>query len=138
MKQLHVLILAAGVFAGSTLWAHDHGQPAPNGGQLRQAGPYDFELVVDRVGQDEKEKPVIVYLTVHDGAKVPTAGASGSATILVGKLKTTTVLKPDGDNRMKGVAKYSAAADMKVIVSITLDGKSAEQARFTPMAKSGQ
>lgn len=138
LKPLYALILAAGVFASTPLLAHDHGQQAPNGGQLRQAGPYDYELVVEKVGQDLKEYPVIVYLTIHDGGKVPTAGATGSATILAGKLKTTSVLKPDGDNRMKGLATYSAAPGMKVIVSITLNGKAAEQARFTPLAKSGQ
>ncbi|MFA6441997.1 MAG: hypothetical protein WCV99_06665 [Sterolibacterium sp.] len=137
-KPLYALILAAGVSPSTLLLAHDHGQHAPNGGQLRQAGPYDYELVVEKVSQDVKEYPVVVYLTIHDGAKVPTAGATGSATILAGKHKTTSVLKPDGDNRMKGLATYSAAPDMKVIVSITANGKTAEQARFTPLAKSAQ
>ena len=140
MKPLHALILATGVFTSAAVFAHGDNPiaPGPNGGQLRQAGAYDYELVVVKDSQDVKENPVIVYVTVHDKDKVPTAGATGSATILAGKLKEMSTLKPDGDNRMKGFAKYSSAANMKVVVSITLNGKSAEQARFTPLAKAGQ
>ena len=68
------------------------------------------------------------------GKKVSTAGASGTATILSGKVKATATLVPDGDNRMKGVAKYASTPGMKVVVSIALSGKQPEQARFTPLA----
>jgi hypothetical protein len=137
MKPLQVLFLAASVFASATVWAHGDkpAAPGPNGGQVRQAGDHDFELVVVRDSPEVKDNPVIVYVTVHDKDKVSTAGATGSVTILAGKLKATSTLKPDGDNRMKGFAKYSSAADMKVVVSITLNGKAAEQARFTPLTK---
>ncbi|MDO8788453.1 MAG: hypothetical protein Q7J42_10335 [Sulfuritalea sp.] len=140
MKPLHALILATGVLASPALFAHGDNPNAsgPNGGQLRQAGAYDYELVMVKDSQDMKENPVIVYVTVHDKDKVPTAGATGSATILAGKLKAMSTLKPDGDNRMKGFAKYSSAADMKVVVSITLNGKAAEQTRFAPLTKSAQ
>ncbi|MDP1653813.1 MAG: hypothetical protein Q8L56_13930 [Rhodocyclaceae bacterium] len=72
-------------------------------------------------------------VTDHANQKVPTAGASGTATILAGKLKATSTLKSDGDNRMKGFAKYASTPDMKLVVSISLAGKPAEQARFTPI-----
>lgn len=137
MKPLHALILATGLFANAAVFAHSDkpDAPGPNGGQVRQAGAYDFELVMVKDSQDVKENPVIVYVTVHDKDKARTAGATGSATILAGKLKAVSTLKPDGDNRMKGFAKYSSAADMKVVVSIALNGQAAEQARFTPLAK---
>jgi hypothetical protein len=77
---------------------------------------------------------VVVYVTDHAGAKIPTVGAGGTATILAGKQKASVKLVPDGDNRLKGMATYSSTPDMKVVVSITLPGKSAEQARFTPLA----
>ena len=35
---------------------------------------------------------------------------------------------------MKGVAKYASMPGTKAVVSITLAGKQAEQARFTPLA----
>lgn len=140
MKPLHALILATSIFASPPLLAHGDkpDAPGPNGGQLRQAGAYDYELVVVKDSPDVKENPVIVYVTVHDKDKVSATGATGSATILAGKHKATSTLKPDGDNRLKGFANYSSAADMKVVVSITLNGKAAEQARFTPLAKAGK
>ena len=127
------LTLAAGVAL-----AHDDAyldtQQAPNGGQLRMAGPYHYELVLAKNATTAQENPVLVYITDHAGAKILTAGASGNATILAGKLKASTPLQPDGDNRLKGLAKYAATPDTKVVVSVTLAGKPAEQARFTPLA----
>ena len=36
---------------------------------------------------------------------------------------------------MKGAGKFNLAPDMKLVVSITLPGQAAEQARFTPLQK---
>ncbi len=105
------------------------------------AGPYHYELVVvkdAKEAKEAKENAVVVFVTDHAGQKVLTVGASGTATILAGKLKAASTLKPDGDNRMKGFAKYASASDMKVVVSITLSGKPAEQARFTPLGSQVQ
>ncbi len=106
----------------------------PNGGQLRMANAYHFELVVVKNSKEVKEHPVVVFVTDHAGTKIATAGASGTVTLLAGKLKASVTLVPDGDNRLKGVAKYASAPDMKAVVSVTLAGKPAEQARFTPLA----
>lgn len=134
--------LVAAILAGITLnagpaLAHGDAHPdavkTPNGGQLRQAGPYHYELVTARDGTDAKESPIVVYVTDDGGRKLSTAGASGTATILSGKAKATATLAPDGDNRIKGVARYASTPDMKVVVSITLSGKQPEQARFTPL-----
>lgn len=134
MKQTLIFAAAASmiVLASSTVFAHTDAyldtQKAPNGGQLRLAGAYHLELVV------AKESQVVVHVTDHAGAKVSTVGAGGTATILAGKQKATVKLVPDGDNRLKGVGKYASTADMKVVVAITLAGRTAEQARFTPLA----
>jgi len=131
-----IAVLLGLTFAAGAALAHDDAyldtQKAPNGGQLRMAGPYHYELVVAKDGRDIKANPVVVYVTDPAGQKVPTAGAAGTATILAGKQKAMAELKPDGDNRMKGFAQYAPAPDMKVVVSITLAGKQPEQARFTP------
>ena len=50
------------------------------------------------------------------------------------KQKASVKLVPDGDNRLKGIGKYASTPDRKVVVSINLAGKPAEQARFTPLA----
>ena len=128
-------ILAASV--GSAL-AHDNATldslKSAHGGQTRMAGPYHFELVLDKDSKEAKDQPVLVYLTDHAGTKIPSTGVTGTATILSGKIKSTTKLASDGDNRLKGDAKYASTPDVKVVLSITLAGKSAEQARFTPFA----
>jgi len=107
---------------------------ATQGGQLGVAGAFSYELVIDKNAKEGSESVVIVYVTDHAGKKVQTAGANGTATILAGKLKASALLRPDGDNRMKGSTQYAATPDMKVLVSITLAGKPPEQTRFTPLA----
>lgn len=144
MHQIKTFILAAAtsacMLASQPLLAHSDEhldtQLAPNGGQLRQAGPYHFELVVAGDGKEARDSALVVHVTDHAGAKVATAGATGTATILAGKNKSTATLTPDGDNRMKGSATYASTPDMKVVVAITLAGKAVEQARFTPLAAS--
>ena len=131
-------VLSLTGFAGSALAHGDEPHPdtlkAMQGGQLGVAGAFSYELVIDKNAKEGVDSAVTVYVTDHAGKKIQTAGASGTATILTGKLKASAMLKPDGDNRMKGVAKYAAAADMKVLISITLAGKPPEQTRFTPLA----
>lgn len=135
-----VSIVAALLLTSVSAWAHDDATldklKPPNGGQLRAAGIYHYELVVAPAAGKEKSAPVSVYLTDHAGTKIASVGASGSVTILSGTRKATITLQPDGDNRMKGTGDYKSAADMKAIVSIALSGKPAEQARFTPLAGS--
>lgn len=142
MMKTRTLITSAAaslmLFAGSTAFAHSDEyldtQKTPNGGQQRMAGIYHFELVVAKDSKEAKDNPVVVYVTDHANAKISTVGAGGTATILAGKQKASVKLVPDGDNRLKGVGKYASTVDMKVVVSITLAGKPAEQARFTPLA----
>jgi hypothetical protein len=138
MKTLNALIFTAALLTGTTALAHSDevldAQKAPNGGQLRMAGIYHFELIVAKDSKEAKDNPVVVYVTDHAGTKVPTVGAGGTATILAGKQKASVKLVPDGDNRLKGVGTYASTPDMKVVVSVTMAGKAAEQARFTPLA----
>lgn len=134
------LLGLSGLFFGSaTAFAHDEAtldkMKAPHGGQLRMAGIYHFEFVVVKDSKDAKDNPVLVYVTDHAGQKIPTAGATGTATILAGKTKVVANLVADGDNHLKGSANYASTPDLKAILSITLAGKPAEQARFTPLAK---
>ena len=128
------------LFASSASMAHSDeyldAQKAPNGGQLRMAGVYHFELVVANVSKVSKSNPVLVYVTDHAGKKVSSANASGAVTILSGKTKTVIKLNPAGDNRLKGVGNYASSPTMKVVASITLPGKPTEKVSFTPFVKS--
>ena len=131
-------VLTLTTYAGYALAHSDAPHPdslkATQGSQLGVAGAFNYELVIDKNAKEGVESAVMVYVTDHAGKKMQTAGASGTATILAGKLKASAILTPDGDNRMKGVAKYAAIPDVKVLVSITLPGVKPEQTRFTPMA----
>ena len=139
MKKALFLIAAASAFAlaGPTLLAHTDEaldtQKAPNGGQLRMAGAYHYELVVAKDSKEAKDNPVTVYLTDHGDKKVPAAGATGTATILAAKSKITVPLTPAGDNKLTGIGKYASDPQMKVVVSVTFADMKTEQARFTPL-----
>ena len=138
MQYLKLSLLSASLIFSPGALAHSDEyldtQNAPHGGQLRMAGIYHYELVVTKDSNAVKENPIIVYLTDHAGTRIDTAGATGTATILAGKLKATATLKADGENRMKGVAKYASTPNMKIVVSITPPGKPTGQARFTLLA----
>ena len=141
MNKIRFLTAVAFVLATSAASVHAHDdayldtQQAPHGGQLRMAGVYHLELVVDKSTPQAADKPVVVYVTDHAGQKVPTQGATGNATILAAKGKASVALVPDGDNRLKGTGRYASTADMKAIVSFTAKGQSPETARFTPLLK---
>lgn len=133
-----LFLSAALLFAGHASFAHDDAtldqMKAPNGGQLRMAGPYHFELLVDKNNKEAKDSPVTVYLTDHGEKKISAAGASGTATILAGKSKVTVPLAPAGANKLSGVGKYVSDPHMKVVVSVVFPDKKSEQARFSPLA----
>lgn len=134
---LSTVLLGLAMGAGA-VYAHDDAYldtvKSPNGGQLRMAGVYHYELVVAKDSKTARDNPILVYVTDHAGQKIPTTGATGTATLLAGKDKATVSLAPDGDNRMKGIVKYASTPGMKGAISITLPGKAAEQARFTPLS----
>ena len=130
---LSTVVLGLVLSAGSAYAHGDAAKPA-HGGQMGSAGALDLELVVAKDSKEARDNPIVVYVTDHAGKNIATAGATGSATFLAGKDKATTALVPDGDNRMKGSAKYASVAELKAIISVTLAGKTAEQARFTPLA----
>ena len=137
-KSLTIAAILATAWVSTGALAHTDDyldtQKHANGGQMRMAGALHFELVVAKDNKAAKESPITVYVTDHADAKVPTAGATGTVTLLSGKDKSTVILTPDGDNRLKGSGKYASTPDLKAIVSITAAGKPAEQARFTPLA----
>jgi hypothetical protein len=122
----------------SVALAHDDAtlstMKAPNGGQVKAAGPYHLELVVARDGDALADRPVVVHDTGHDGTKIDTHGATASATLLSSKGRSTVPLSPAGGNTMKGMAKYASTQDLKAVVSLTMPGKEPQQARFEPLA----
>lgn len=136
-QMLFALLVANALSTG--VFAHDDkaldAMKAPHGGQLRMAGDYHFELVLVRDSREARENPVVVYVTDHADQKIATKGATGKVT-LVGKggFKAEALLAPDGDNRLRGAARYASDAGLVAVVQVTLPGKRLEQARFTPLS----
>ncbi|MDT3678484.1 MAG: hypothetical protein ROZ64_06580 [Burkholderiaceae bacterium] len=136
MKPSRFLAASAALLAlcASPAFAHDDAylatQKAPNGGQLRMAGPYHYELVAGDSASTNAAGRLLVYVTDHAGAPMPTQGAQGVAHVLAGKERASVPLAPDGANRMKGAGAYPWTSDAKVVVSITMPGAKPEQARF--------
>jgi hypothetical protein len=94
MKSLKpVVALIASLLVASAALAHSDEyldtQKSPNGGQTRMASIYHFELVVAKDSKEAKDNPVVVHVTDHAWAKISTAGAVGTATILAGKTKVS-------------------------------------------------
>lgn len=122
---------------GALALAHDaatlDAMPSANGGQVRMAGPYHFELVVAKDSPTARLNPVAVYLTDHADQKLPAAGARGKVTLLVGQEKTEIALTPAGDNKLAGQGVYASLPALKAIVAITFPDGRTEQARFTPL-----
>lgn len=139
MKKLTRFGLGLALLASLTApaLAHDDAtldaMVTPNGGQVRMAGPYHFELVVAKDSPTAKENPVTVYLTDHADQKLPAAGAKGKVTLLSGKQKAEITLTPAGDNKLTGQGTYASLPAMKAIVAITFPDGRTEQARFTPL-----
>ena len=136
MNRITALLFSAVLAMPFGAQAHDDAHldkvKAPNGGQLRAAGIYHFELVLAREAGDPKDRAVAVHVTDHAGTAVASAGATGTVTLLGKGGAVRVALAPDGANRLKGAGRYVADPDLKAVVSVTLAGKPAEQARFTP------
>lgn len=138
MKTVLATTLAALLALPLGAWPHDDVSldkaKAPNGGQLRAAGTYHFELVLARDSREPKENPVVVFVTDHADARIPTTGASGRLTLLGRDGAVRISLAPDGENRLKGSGHYAPDPELKAVVAVTFAGKPTEQARFTPFA----
>lgn len=118
-RRLHIVLAVAMTLgmrqAIGDCDAYLDGLPAPNGGQLRAAGPFHLELVV-------RPTEIIVYVTDHGGKPVPTEKATASVTVSNRTTGTSVVLSPAGGNALNGQGRFSVDADTKVVVTLSLGG----------------
>ena len=122
-----VLCITASFVLGGPGVLFAHTGLGPHGGTTTDAGPYFAELVA-------KGKDFQVY--VYDDASgnpVATAGAKGSATVLVGEQKETVTLQPGPGNvnLMVGSVSFSIGAGARIVVQLQLSGQAPVVARFT-------
>jgi hypothetical protein len=101
-----------------------HEAKGPNGGAVKDAGPYHMELVV-------KGADLSVFLTDSKDSPVDLAGAAGNAIVLADKKQQSVALHLGG-NGLHGHGDFRPAKDLQVVVSVTLPGSKPVQAKFTP------
>ncbi len=132
------LLLTAGLFS-TAAFAHTDEYldtvVGPNGGQLRMAGAYHFELVLAKGAKAGAPSAVKLYVLDHGNNPQPAKDAKATVLMVSGKTKAKAELLPTGENLLAGSAAYTAAADLKAVVNISIKtdhGEITEQAMFTP------
>lgn len=114
--------------------AHDNGyfdsNPTPHGGQVRMAGAYHVEAVLD--GQK-----LVLYVTDHGDQAQSTAGWQGRATVLNGTDVTRLPLTAAGMNRMQGDTTATITADTKLVVLLQPPNTEALQLSYKPGTATG-
>ena len=122
MKKIFAIAaLAASVAFSGNVFAH--GAKPKHGGIVQSAGDLAFELVA-------KDGSTTIYVDDH-GKDKPTAGASGTLTVLKGAQKTEFPLTAGANNTLvvKGDAKL--ARGNKAVAAITFADKKAVSVRFS-------
>lgn len=106
-----------------------------DGGTIRAAGDYQFELVI-KPHREVRETPIVLFITDRDGKPVETTSARGHADFSSGGLKGRTTLHPDGANRMKGYGLMSAKRDLHIDEKIrpcSIGSRPATRSGFRPI-----
>ena len=122
MKSIFaVAALTASVILSGNV--HAHGAKAKHGGIVQSAGDLSFELVA-------KNGAATIYVDDH-GKDLPTAGATGTLTVLKGTEKTELPLVAGGNNTLlvKGDAKLAAGS--KAVAAVTFADKKTVSVRFS-------
>ncbi len=122
MKARRITLLALLVVTPFVAFAHG-AKVGPNGGQVQEAGPYHFELVVG-------DRDLSVYVTDASAKPVATKGAKATAIVLTNKKPVRITLSPVGTNELKGRGSFVSGSDLKLVFSLILPGKKPVMVRF--------
>ncbi|MGZ8287917.1 MAG: hypothetical protein ACXW2U_00555 [Telluria sp.] len=99
-----------------------HGSKARHGGIVQSAGDLSFELV-------SKDAKTTIYVDDH-GKDLPTAGLTGTLTVLKGKQKTVVPLEPAGGNMLAAKGDATLAPGSKAVAAVTFADKNVVSVRF--------
>jgi hypothetical protein len=97
----------------------------PNGGQIRNAGAFHLELVVQ---PDELR----LYVTDHFFNKFPTKNSSATAIVVSGDKVVKIELAPGGDNLFTTKGAFARDANMRIGILLNPHRYPPQAARFTP------
>ncbi|MEH6435229.1 hypothetical protein [Massilia sp. DD77] len=120
-KFFAVAALAAGVALSGNVLAH--GAKAKHGGIVQSAGDLSFELVA-------KDGATTIYVDDH-GRDLPTAGATGSLTVLKGTQKSELPLEAGGNNTLTVKGDHKLSPGSKAVAAITFANKKTVSVRFS-------
>lgn len=100
----------------------------PNGGQLRNAGNFHMELVVEA-------SEIRLYVSDHFFNKFPTKASGATAVLVSGDQILKIKLEPGGDNLLKAPGNFPQDVNLKVGVLLDAHRYGPVTARFTPFQK---
>lgn len=122
MKKLIALAaVAMSVALSGTVMAH--GSKAKHGGIVQSAGDLSFELV-------SKDGKTTIYVDDH-GKDLPTAGVTGTLTVLKGTQKTEVPLEAAGGNMLVAKGDTVLAKGSKAVAAVTFADKNVVSVRFS-------
>lgn len=127
------LLLAACFIPAGAAMAHSNDYLAtvkgPHGGSLQMADVYHFELLI-------KDGEAVVWVTDHGDQAQDTSGAKAEAMIINNGGRVTVALAPSGKNQLSGKgSQIKSTPDTKVVLTVTMKGRSPLQARYALGAK---
>lgn len=120
--KLRALALAAAL----TLVPAAFGHAPPigvHGGMQVHAGPLHQEIVI-------KGQSLTLYLNTIEDKAVDTAGATGTATLLIDGAPVQVALSPAGTNSLTGKLDRVVPDGTRIATIVTLAGKGSLQARY--------
>ena len=109
------------VLAIAPAFAHD--AKGPNGGRVKDIGPFHAELTV-------KGNTVELYVTDAANKAVAVEGYKGLAIILVGGKSERIELAPATANKLIGTSSVAIAPNAKAVVRLTNPEGKTSQAKF--------
>lgn len=120
-KIFAVAALAAGVALSGHVLAH--GAKPRHGGIVQSAGDLSFELVA-------RDGGATIYVDDH-GKALPTAGATGTLTVLKGAKKTELPLASGGNNTLVVKGDAGLGKGSKAVAAVTFADKKTISVRFS-------
>ncbi|MFE1597271.1 hypothetical protein [Methylobacterium sp. ID0610] len=125
MTRWHAGLAALGLIAGLTVPALAHDHPAANGGQIKQIGPYEAELVV-------KGAEMTLHIVDERDRKVDAGAFTATATVLArGNEQKLVELKPSGENRLSGRIDFPVDGKVRATVSLRTPAGEAGKGRYS-------
>jgi hypothetical protein len=120
------------------MMAHDaatlDAMPSQHGGQVRMAGPYHIELLLERVSV-KGNRHIAIYLQNHLLQVLPSAGTSAQVKLTDGSRSTSVALTPDGLESLGGSVSCSSSAALVAVVLLRARDGQIYSATFNPFAR---